>query len=102
MQVDTQLVQHLAKLSRLEFSAEEAEMIRQDLGEMTGLIDKLHALDTSGIEPLRHMPPITDNNDDHALRDDDPGNEMLSNADALREARQSSAPYFVVPKVISR
>ena len=102
MQIDDKLVQHLATLGRLHFTAEEADAIKADLGKMTAFIEKLNELDTSGVEPLRHMQVLSSAEAAlGSLRNDEPATPMLNDA-VLAEASQKKPPYFVVPKVLPR
>jgi len=102
MQIDDTLVQHLASLGRLHFTSDEAENIKADLEKMTAFIEKLNELDTTGVEPLRHMQPLGFlSKESGALRQDE-ASAAMTNTNALREAQQSKAPYFVVPKVLPR
>ena len=92
---DTSRIAHLA---RLELSADEApEMLRQ-LNDFFGVVEKMSAVDTSGIEPL-YTPLSAIQQVQLRLRDD-----VVSEVDN-RTANQRSAPavedgLFLVPKVI--
>jgi aspartyl-tRNA(Asn)/glutamyl-tRNA(Gln) amidotransferase subunit C len=96
MQVDEKLVDDLAHLSRLRFNPEEKESIRKDMEKIIGFVEKLNELDTTGVEPLRHMSEVM-----NVMRKD----EVKGSVD--REAALSNAPlndgtFIKVPKVISR
>src|SRR4029450_5318095 len=53
-------VEHVARLARLELSAAEKERMRKELDGILSYIDKLRALDTTGVEPTAHaLPPHT-------------------------------------------
>ena len=92
---DTSRIAHLA---RLELSADEApEMLRQ-LNDFFGVVEKMSAVDTSGIEPL-YTPLSAIQQVALRLRDD-----AVTETDH-RSANQRSAPavedgLFLVPKVI--
>lgn len=105
MTINQQMVQHLATLSRLEFSSDAMEAIKADLEKMTAFIEKLNELDTTGVEPLRHMRVWQSVRGElapaEAAHPDHPAG-MLDNSLALREAAKSNAPYFVVPKVLNK
>lgn len=96
MKVNDELIDKLANLALLEFNAEEKEEIKIDLQKMIGFIDKLDELDTTGVEPLRHM---TDNV--NVLREDEIGG-MISREDALKNAGLHNGEFFMVPKVIKK
>lgn len=96
MQVDDALVEKLARLSMLEFAAEERDAIKADLEKMIGFVDKLKELDTAGVEPLLHITEAV-----NVLRNDVP-EPMLSQEEALRNAPQHNGSAFLVPKVIKK
>jgi aspartyl-tRNA(Asn)/glutamyl-tRNA(Gln) amidotransferase subunit C len=96
MQVDEKLVDELAHLSRLRFKPEEKESIRRDMERIIGFVEKLNEIDTSGVEPLRHMSEVM-----NVMRDD----EVQGSVD--RETALANAPFhdgeFIkVPKVLAR
>ena len=92
--ITLQDVEHVARLARLELSGAEKERMRRELDGILSYIDKLCALDTTGVEPTSHAVPLT-----NVLRDDVetpslPRDEMLANApDRNRE-------LFRVPRII--
>ncbi|HTB99617.1 MAG TPA: Asp-tRNA(Asn)/Glu-tRNA(Gln) amidotransferase subunit GatC [Ferruginibacter sp.] len=96
MEVNDQLVDKLANLSRLQFDAAEKVAIKADLQSMIQFIDKLNELDTTGIEPLLHM---SDNV--NVLRADEVQGS-ISREDALKNAPVHDEQFFKVPKVIQK
>ena len=96
MEVNDQLINNLAQLSRLEFNAEEKDEIKNDLQKMIAFIDKLNELDTSGVEPLLHM---SDNV--NVLREDEVKGS-ISTEEALKNAPLHDEQFFKVPKVIKK
>jgi aspartyl-tRNA(Asn)/glutamyl-tRNA(Gln) amidotransferase subunit C len=94
MEVNDALVEHLCKLANLEFDEAGMEEIKKDLEKMIGFVDKLNALDVSGVEPLLYMGEETD-----TLREDifEPS---ISRADALKNAAKADKEYFRVPRVV--
>lgn len=87
-------VEHVARLARLELSAAEKERMRKELDGILSYIDKLRALDTTGVEPTSHAVPLT-----NVMRDDTevaslPQDEMLANAP------DRHGELFRVPKII--
>ena len=96
MQVTEKLVDDLAHLSRLRFTPNEKEGIRKDMEKIIGFVEKLNELDTTGVEPLRHMSQVM-----NVMRPD----ELQGSID--RETALSNAPlhdgtFIKVPKVISK
>jgi aspartyl-tRNA(Asn)/glutamyl-tRNA(Gln) amidotransferase subunit C len=95
MQTDRALVEHLANLSRLYFTEDEKETMQRDLAKMIGFVEKLNELDTTGIEPLRHMSQVQDVYRVDEAASPMPVKESLENAEVHGEA------FFMVPKVFS-
>ena len=96
MEVNDALIDNLSNLARLEFSAAEKEGIKNDLQRMIHFVEKLGELDTTGVEPLLHMSPETND-----LRDDVPHGSVSRDA-ALASAPATDGKYFEVPKVIRK
>lgn len=96
MEVNDQLVDKLAHLSRLQFSDTEKEGIKNDLQRMIGFVEKLNELDLAGVEPLLHMSPEV-----NVLRDDELRGS-ISRGEALRNAPLHDEQFFKVPKVIKK
>jgi len=96
MEINDELVDKLAMLSRLQFDEAEKASIKKDLGKMIGFVDKLNELDTTGVEPLMHI-----SNNVNILREDEVIQEF-SREDALSNAPLKDEQFFKVPKVISK
>ncbi len=96
MDIDESLILKLERLARLELSMDERKALRDDLVQITGMIEKLDEVDTTGIEPLMH---ITDVN---TILAKDEVKDQLGSEEALSNAPVKQAPYFLVPKVITR
>lgn len=96
MQVNNELVGHLAHLARLRFSDEEMQNIQGDLQRMVSFVERLQQIDTTGVEPLLHMSDTV-----NVLRDDEVKGS-ISHEDALRNAPQRDEKFFLVPKVIKK
>ena len=54
MSIDIKTVQHVANLSRLEFSNTEAEKLTDELSNILSLIDTMNTQDTDEILPMAH------------------------------------------------
>jgi aspartyl-tRNA(Asn)/glutamyl-tRNA(Gln) amidotransferase subunit C len=95
MEVTDQLIDHLAHLSRLQFSDTEKQELKTDLQKMISFVEKLQEVDTTGIAPLTHM-----GSSDNALRDDEVKG-MISREEVLLNAPVKDHRFFKVPKVIN-
>ena len=87
-------VEHVARLARLALSEAEIERMREQLSGILAYIDKLRALDTTGVEPTSHAVPVT-----NVMRDDVPYPSLLQ-AEALANAPDRQGDLFRVPKII--
>lgn len=91
-------IARIANLARLELKPNESERMLKQINGFFDIVEKMRAVDTTGIEPLAH-PVATIQNLALRLREDrvsEPNN---------REANQRNAPavengLFLVPKVI--
>ena len=91
-------IARIANLARLELQPLECERMLTQMNGFFDIVEKMRAVDTSGIEPLAHPVAIIE---DIALRLRD---DVVSEPNAI-EANQRNAPavehgLFLVPKVI--
>jgi aspartyl-tRNA(Asn)/glutamyl-tRNA(Gln) amidotransferase subunit C len=91
-------IARIANLARLELQPAESERLRSQMNDFFSIVEKMRAVDTTGVEPLAH-PVVTIQDIALRLRDD-----VVSEPNQ-REANQRSAPavergLFLVPKVI--
>ncbi len=96
MEVNDELVSHLANLSRLHFNEEEKNEIREDLQRMISFVDKLNELNTEGLEPVLHMSTEV-----NRLRTDLVQGSVTAE-EALKNATDPYGHFFTVPKVIRK
>jgi aspartyl-tRNA(Asn)/glutamyl-tRNA(Gln) amidotransferase subunit C len=96
MEVNDELVLHLANLSRLHFSEDEKKEIRKDLQRMISFVDKLNEINTEGLEPVLHM-----SSEVNRLRKDEVKGSVTAE-EALQNAAGSFGHFFTVPKVIRK
>jgi aspartyl-tRNA(Asn)/glutamyl-tRNA(Gln) amidotransferase subunit C len=98
MSLTPQDIARIANLARLELQQHESERMLTQLNGFFDIVERMRAVDTSGVEPLAHPVAAVQ---DVALRlRDDKASESNQ-----REANQRSAPavergLFLVPKVI--
>jgi aspartyl-tRNA(Asn)/glutamyl-tRNA(Gln) amidotransferase subunit C len=98
MSLNSQDIARIAHLARLELPPEESERMLARINGFFEIVEKMRAVDTSGVEPLTH-PVATVQEVALRLRED------AAVAGIDREANQRSAPavergLFLVPKVI--
>jgi aspartyl-tRNA(Asn)/glutamyl-tRNA(Gln) amidotransferase subunit C len=94
MKISLADVEHVARLARLELSAAEKERMRRELDGILSYIDKLRAVDTSGVEPTSHAVPVTNVMRDDTERPSLPPEDMLANAP------DRHGELFRVPRII--
>lgn len=91
-------IARLANLARLELEPAESARVLTQMNDFFGIVEKMRAVDTTGLEPLAH-PVATIADIALRLRED-----RVSEPNQ-REANQRNAPavehgLFLVPKVI--
>ena len=94
MKISAKDVEHVARLARLDLSPVEKERMGRELDGILTYIDKLRALDTTGVEPTSHAVPVT-----NVMRDDVPYPSLPQSA-ALANAPDRQGDLFRVPKII--
>lgn len=95
MEVNDELVEKLAHLSRLRFNEQEKQEIKKDLQKMIAFVEKLNELDLDHVEPLLHMSEEV-----NVLREDSITG-MVSRDEALKNAPVQDGEFFKVPRVIT-
>jgi len=98
MALTPQDVSRIAHLARLELRPEEQAAMLAQLNDFFGIVEKMSAVDTRGVEPL-YTPLSAVQQVALRLRDD-----MVTEVDR-RERNQASAPavedgLFLVPRVL--
>jgi aspartyl-tRNA(Asn)/glutamyl-tRNA(Gln) amidotransferase subunit C len=98
MSLNAQDIARIANLARLELPPAESERMLAQINGFFAIVEKMRAVDTSGVQPLTH-PVATVQDVQLRLREDVPSEPNQ------REANQQSAPavergLFLVPKVI--
>jgi aspartyl-tRNA(Asn)/glutamyl-tRNA(Gln) amidotransferase subunit C len=91
-------VQRAAHLARIEITAAEAIDARDKLEGVFGLIERMRAVDTTGIVPMSHAQDVSLPLREDRVIEDDPHCRQ-------RELHQRNAPavengLYLVPKVI--
>jgi aspartyl-tRNA(Asn)/glutamyl-tRNA(Gln) amidotransferase subunit C len=95
MPITRKEVAELAELARLSLDDAELDRMTRQLGDILGYVEKLRALDTSGVEGTTHAVPM-----DCRLRDDVVG-ETLATEVTLRGAPRRHDSFFEVPPILS-
>jgi len=91
-------VEKIAELGRLELTAEETDLLTEQLSSIIGHIEKLNELDTVNVPPMSHCAPAG-GGVEYAKRDDRV-RPSLGQTLAVENAPDAEAGYFKVPRVI--
>ncbi len=94
MKITKAEVEHVARLARLELSAEETETFTGQMDAILAYVEKLNELDTAGIVPTSHAVPM-----ENAFRGDEV-RPSIGTDNALANAPDRVDGFFRVPKVI--
>jgi len=94
MKIDSQTVDKIAHLARLEVTPEEKETLIADMSRILDFMAELNEVNTDGVEPLIYMT-----NEVNAFREDE-SKETVTHEEALRNAPERNEDYFLVAKVI--
>lgn len=94
MQVDNELIDKLANLSKLEFNTNEKNEIKEDLSKILSFMEKLNELSTEGVEPLIYINEAV-----NVVRDD-VVNYPITKKEALANAPLKNEDYIKVPKFV--
>ncbi len=96
MDVNDEMVEKLAHLSRLQFNETEKVEIKNDLQRMIGFVEKLNELNLDTVEPMLFM-----SDEVNVLRDDEIKGS-ITREEALKNAPFHDGQFFKVPKVIKK
>lgn len=92
--VDKKIVEHVAKLARIDISETDKEFLNEQLSKILSYIDKLKKLNVDDIEPMRGL-----HLGQNIFRPDQAKNSGLQE-DILKNAPSQQDNYFKIPKVI--
>jgi aspartyl-tRNA(Asn)/glutamyl-tRNA(Gln) amidotransferase subunit C len=91
MAISEEQVRHVATLARLGLTDEQVAALGVELNDILVQIDRISALDLTGIEPTAHAVAVTNVTRADVVR---PG---LSREDALRNAPEQQDGAFLIP-----
>lgn len=94
MSITNKDVQHVAKLARLNLSAEEEQMFTGQLNAILQYAEKLNELDTDDVEPTTHVLPV------HNVMREDVERESLPIEKVMLNAPEEEDGQFKVPAVL--
>jgi aspartyl-tRNA(Asn)/glutamyl-tRNA(Gln) amidotransferase subunit C len=94
MKINRETLLKLADLARLNFSKEREGEMLDGLNDMIKWVEKLHEVDTDGVEPLTNM-----SQEINAWREDEIRPD-ITREQALKNAPKKDSEFFKVPKVL--
>ena len=87
-------VAYVARLARLNLTAEETALFQRQLAQVLEHAAKLSEVNVEGVEPAAHAFPTF-----NVFREDEP-RDSLTQEDALSNAPRSANGLFIVTKVV--
>jgi aspartyl-tRNA(Asn)/glutamyl-tRNA(Gln) amidotransferase subunit C len=94
MEIDEDLIKHVASLARLKLTESEVKEFTPQLKEVLGNFSRLAEVDTKGIEVQAQPVEMKD-----VTREDKAG-KCLSQEDALKNAEHKKDGYFKGPRAV--
>jgi aspartyl-tRNA(Asn)/glutamyl-tRNA(Gln) amidotransferase subunit C len=94
MALDLAQIRRIADLARIEVTAAEAQRVLDQLNDIFGMIERMQAVDTEGLEPMAHPLGGAQRLRADAVTVGDERAAILANAPAERDG------LFLVPRVI--
>lgn len=94
MALDTAQVAKIAHLARIRLTEEECEAFAGDLSNILGWIEQLREVETTDVEPMTSVVDVDLPMREDAVTDGGYPDRILANAP------ETTAGYFVVPKVV--
>lgn len=94
MEINNELIEKLALLSKLEYNDAAKEEMKKNLQKILTMVSKIDELDLSNIEALKYMT------DEHNILREDVVESTLSKEEILLNAPQKDSDYIKVPKVL--
>lgn len=98
MALTPQDIARIANLARLELNPSESERMLTQINGFFDIVEKMRAVDTSGVEPLSH--PVAAIQDVALRLREDIATEPNDREANMRSAPSTEGGLFLVPKVI--
>ena len=98
MSLSSQDINRIANLARLQLRPEESERMLTQINGFFAIVEKMRAVDTTGIEPLAH--PVAALQAVALRLREDVASEAIDREANMRNAPAREAGLFLVPKVI--
>lgn len=94
--MDSQQISKMARLARIRLEEGEGEALATQLSAILSYAEKINQLDLSDVQPMSHATATA-----NVFREDEVQSSHVI-TEVLEGAPQAKAPFFRVPKVISK
>lgn len=94
MIITDEIIDYVSSLARLDLSAEEKTRIKGEIEKIIDYMDVLNTLDTTKVEPMSHVLPVTNVFREDTVAVSVPREEILANAPEVDDGA------FRVPKTV--
>lgn len=94
MIITDEIIDYVSSLARLDLSAEEKTRIKGEIEKIIDYMDVLNTLDTTEVEPMSHVLPVTNVFREDTVAISVPREEILANAPEVDDGA------FRVPKTV--
>lgn len=94
MIITDEIIDYVSSLARLDLSAEEKTRIKGEIEKIIDYMDVLNTLDTTEVEPMSHVLPVTNVFREDTVAVSVPREEILANAPEVDDGA------FRVPKTV--
>lgn len=94
MSLDPGTVARIAHLARIEVPEQQQDKLTRELSNILDWIEQLGEVDTTGVEPMRSVMPITNEWRADTIDDGNRTDQIVDNAPRSHDG------YFVVPRVV--
>ena len=92
--ISDETIEYVGILAKLALSREEKEAAKKDMGRMLEYIDRLNELDTSDVQPMSHIFPVSNVFREDIVTNGDDREDILANGPEVKYGA------FKVPKTV--
>lgn len=94
--ISSTTVDKISQLAKIPVTDEEKEKLAQGFNETLGVVDELFKINVSNVEPTHQVTDL-----ENIFREDEVDQEkMLSQNEALSQAKNKKNGYFVVDQIL--
>ena len=94
MIITDEIIDYVSSLARLDLNTEEKTKLKGEIEKIIDYMDVLNTLDTTDVEPMSHVLPVTNVFREDVVKPSVPREDILANAP------ESDEGAFRVPKTV--